>query len=315
MRLLFVRFSSLGDIILTTGVIKYFKEKFPEAQIDVLTYSQFKSVFDDLPFIDRVICHERGGSLKSYLGLVQKEINDYDYVIDLHGKFLSMIIRFSSTSTYLRYRKDSADRRRFVKNHKLTDRLSLHVTQKYFEPLAHEFGLDMPEIEQLRPVLSSQADVIKGNILIHPFASRYTKTYPYVKELAEILINYGFTPVFAGDGDAPYVKGAIYKTGKTSLTELFDTVQSCEAVISTDSGPMHIAAALNKPTIAIFGSTTRQFGFFPLFSGVKIIEDDSVDCRPCDVHGKDACPKGHFNCMKNLKPEMIAQELKDLIRR
>lgn len=315
MKVLFVRFSSLGDIILTTGIIKHFKQLFPDAEADVLTYSQYREVFDDLTFVNKVICHDRGAGLISYMGLVQREINEYDHIFDLHGKPLSMLLRFLSQADYHRYRKDSADRRRYVKTHKMTDRMKLHVTQKYFEPIIKAFGLEMPDTESLRPVIYSDKEPVKGHILIHPFASRYTKTYPYMKELAEMLVKEGFTPVFAGDGDAPHANGAIDKTGKTSIRELFDTIASCEAVISTDSGPMHIGVALNRPTVAVFGSTTRQFGFFPQFNNVRIIEDNSVDCRPCDVHGLAECPKSHFRCMKNIAPETILSNLKDLIRR
>lgn len=315
MNSLFVRFSSLGDVILTTGIIRYFKQKFPEARADVLTYSQFYDVFDGLPYVDRVVCMSRGAGLVHYMGLVQKEINGYDHIFDLHSKPLSMALRFLSQADYHKYRKDSADRRKYVKTHRMTDRLNLHVTQKYFEPVASAFGLDMPDIEDLRPQIFSDKKPVPGHILIHPFASRFTKTYPYMKELAKLMIADGFTPVFAGDGDAPSVEGAVYKTGKTSLRGLFDTAASCEAVVSTDSGPMHVGVALNRPTVAVFGSTTRQFGFFPLFNNVRIIEDNSVECRPCDVHGLAACPKEHFRCMKNIQPEMIMENLKDLIRR
>lgn len=315
MKVLFVRFSSLGDIILTTGVIKKFKELFPDAEADVLTYARFKEVFDGLPFINRVLCHDKKDGLLSYFNLIQKEADDYDHIIDLHGKPLSLMLRFMSQAQYHRYIKDSSDRRRYVKTKKETERLKLHVTQKYFETLIKPFNLQMPELEELRPVLFSDAPVKKGKILIHPFASKYTKTYPHMKELGELLVREGFTPVFAGDGEAPSVQGAVYKTGKTSIRELFDAVQSCEAVISTDSGPMHIAAALNKPTIGIFGSTTRQFGFFPLFKDIVVMEDNSVECRPCHVHGLDACPKGHFKCMNNITPDSVAKTLKDLLLR
>ena len=312
MKLLFVRFSSLGDIVLTTGVIRKFKEAFPDAQADVLTYCRFREVFDGLDFIHKVYCCDKSDGLKAYFNLVQKELDEYDHIIDLHGKLRSWVLKYTSPADYHRYIKDSAARRRYVKTRKDDPRLNLHVVEKYFEPLAQTFNMPMPELEQLRPVLFSEKQPTKGQILIHPFASRYTKTYPYMKELAEMLVDKGYTPVFAGDGEAPQVNGAVDKTGKTGLRELFDTIASCEAVITTDSGPMHIAVGLKKPTIAIFGSTTKQFGFYPDFSGVKVMENNDIDCRPCDVHGLTACPKGHFDCMKSISPESIVSTLSDL---
>lgn len=315
MKVLFVRFSSLGDIILTTGIIRKFKEMFPDAQADVLTYDRFADVFGGLGFVNRVISYDKSKGLKGYFALVQKEMDEYDHIFDLHVKPLSMLLRFASPADYHRYIKDSASRRRYVKSRKKTPRLMMHVTQKYFEPVAEAFSVEMPSMEELRPTLPSDAEQIKGRILIHPFASKYTKTYPYMRELAEFLIKEGFTPVFVGDGDAPKVEGAVYKTGKTSLKELFETVSSAEAVITTDSGPLHIATAMKKPTVAIFGSTTEHFGFYPRYEGVTVIENNDLGCRPCHVHGLDACPKGHFDCMKKITPEIIVNTLKGLISR
>jgi ADP-heptose:LPS heptosyltransferase len=312
MKVLFVRFSSLGDIILTTGVIRKFKELFPDAQADVLTYAPYADVFKGLPFVNRVLEHNKKDGLIAYFNLIQRETEDYDHVFDLHGKLLSMFLRFHAQADYHKYVKDSAARRRFVKTRKADPRLGLHVVQKYFEPIAQTFNVPMPSLEELRPVLFSDARSVAKHVLVHPFASRYTKTYPYAGELAELLIENGYMPVFAGDGKAPDVKGIIDRTGKSKIKDFFDTIASCGAVISSDSGPLHVAVALKKPTVGIFGSTTKHFGFYPAFDGVRIVEDDSVECRPCDVHGLAACPKGHFDCMKRLTPDKVLQVLKSL---
>jgi len=312
MKVLFVRFSSLGDIILTTGVIRKFKELFPDAEADVLTYAPFGDVFKGLPFVNRVLEYGKKDGIMAYFSLIQKETEDYDHIFDLHGKLLSMFLKFHAQAGYHKYIKDSAARRRFVKTRKPDPRLGLHVVQKYFEPISETFGTSMPELEELRPVLFSDAKPVEKHILVHPFASRYTKTYPYAAELAELLIADGYTPVFAGEGKAPDVKGIVDKTGKSKIKDFFDTIASCEAVISSDSGPLHAAVALKKPTVGIFGSTTREFGFFPLFSGVRVVEDNSVECRPCDVHGLETCPKGHFDCIKRLTPDKVVEALKNL---
>lgn len=309
MKVLFVRFSSLGDIILTTGVIRKFKELFPDAQADVLTYAPFAEVYKGLPFVNRVLSYDKKDGIIAYFSLIQKEAEEYDHIFDLHGKLLSMFLRFHAQADYHKYMKDSAARRRFVKTGKRDPRLDIHVVQKYFEPVAETFNVPMPELEELRPVLASKAEPVKGHILVHPFASKYTKTYPFAGGLAELLLQNGYTPVFVGDGKAPDVDGIINKTGKTTIRELFDNIAACEKVISTDSGPLHIATALGRPTVAVFGSTTKDFGFYPSFGGVRVVEDNSVSCRPCHVHGQDACPKGHFDCMMHLTPEKVLEAL------
>lgn len=313
MKLLFVRFSSLGDVVLTTGVMKHLHSLMPDAQIEVFTYRQYAPVFENLPFVSNVIDYDKSRGIKEYFYIVQNEMEDHDHIFDLHGKIRSRFLKYHTQAGYHCYKKDSKARRAYVKTRRGDSRLSLHVVQKYFEPVAETFGLPMPELESLRPVMVRGADVIKGRVLVHPFASKNTKAYPYAAELAEMLLAAGFTPVFAGVGKAPGVKGIIDKTGNLPLAELLDTAAACEAVISTDSGPMHIGTALGKPTLAIFGPTTKEFGFYPAFSGCSVVENNGLDCRPCDVHGLDSCPKGHFRCMKELTPESVIKRFLEII--
>jgi len=313
MKILFVRFSSLGDVILTTGVMRHIKEMLPDAEIDVLTYKQFEPVFDGLDFISNVFAYDKNSGIKEYFRLIQTETEDHDYIFDLHGKLRSKFLKFHTKADYHCYRKDSAARRAFVKKGKEDPRLKIHVVQKYFETALKPLGLEMPELEKLRPVMAERADTVKGRVLVHPFASKKTKEYPFKKELGEMLIEKGFTPVFAGEGDMPDVKGAVDETGSRPLSELFDVISSCEAVISSDSGPMHAGIALGKPTVAIFGSTTKHFGFYPEFGSVEVLENNMLDCRPCGVHGLDHCPKEHFKCMLTLQPELAVQALSRLL--
>lgn len=313
MKIIFVRFSSLGDIVLTTGVMNYLNRRMPEAEIDIMTYRQYMPLFDNLPFVHNVVDYEKSRGIKEYFYLVQNELEEHDHIFDLHGKLRSKFLKYHAQASYHCYKKDSRARRAYVKSRKTDPRLELHVVQKYFEPVAQAFDIEMPGLEELRPVLIRHAEKRDKHVLIHPFASRATKAYPYAGELAEILLSKGYTPVFAGVGKAPNIKGAVDKTGNLPLDEFLDTAASCEAVISTDSGPMHIGTALNKPTVGIFGSTTKHFGFYPSFEGCAVLENNDVQCRPCDVHGLEKCPKGHFDCMNTLKPEQAAELLESLI--
>lgn len=313
MKLLFVRFSSLGDVILTTGVMNRVKQALPDAELDVLTFKQYAPVFDSLPFVNNVIAYDKSRGLKEYFYLVQSELEDHDHIFDLHGKLRSKFLRFHSQASYHCYKKDSRARRSFVRNKKENERLNMHVVQKYFETVIKPLNLNLPFPEELRPVLKRDVEKVNGRILVHPFASRATKAYPYPGELAEELLSAGYTPVFAGMGKAPDMDRIIDKTGALPLEELLDTIASCEGVISSDSGPMHAAIGLGKPTVGIFGSTTRHFGFYPDFSGCAVLENNDIECRPCDVHGLVRCPKGHFDCMKKLTPGKAVSMLKKIL--
>jgi ADP-heptose:LPS heptosyltransferase len=92
--------------------------------------------------------------------------------------------------------------------------------------------------------------------------------------------------------------------GETTLKELVAVVARCQAFLTNDSGPLHIAVASLVPTVAIFGPTTRELGFFPYGSGHVVIEKD-LACRPCGLHGADRCPLGHFKCMKDITPDEV----------
>jgi len=305
MKILFVRFSSLGDVALTTGVMQYVSQMLPDAEIDVLTYAEYTPIFANLPFVQNVFGYEKSRGISEYFYIVQNEFEEHDYIFDLHGKIRSKFLKFHSKASYHCYKKDSKARRAFVKNRKLNDRLDMHVVEKYFESVIKPLGIPMPELEALRPVLVRHVETINKKVFVHTFASKTTKAYPYAKELAEKLIENGYTPIFGGVGNAPQVEGIIDNTGKIDLNEMLDIIASCEFAISTDSGPMHLAIGLNKPTIGIFGSTTKHFGFYPSFKDCYVLEDNSVECRPCDVHGLDKCPKEHFKCMNSLKPKLV----------
>ena len=97
--------------------------------------------------------------------------------------------------------------------------------------------------------------------------------------------------------------------GKTSLRELATVISQCSLFITNDSGPMHIAAALQVPLVAIFGSTTKELGFTPYGTNNRIVEVN-LPCRPCSSHGKKRCPKEHFKCMRDISSEAVMLETK-----
>jgi len=313
MKLLFVRFSSFGDVILTTGIMNYVNKMLPDAEIDVMTYRQYAPIFENLPFVHNVIDYEKSKGISEYCYVVQNETEEHDHIFDLHNKLRSKFLKFHCAAKYHCYQKDSKARRAYVKKRKNDERLNIHVVQKYFEPVMQPLGLEMPELNELRPVMIRHMEKDNKRVFIHPFASFHTKAYPYAKELAEELLDKGLTPVFAGMGTAPDVEGIVDETGEKDLSDMLNIIASCGSCISSDSGPMHAAIALGLPTVGIFGSTTKHFGFYPSFDKCAVLEDNSIDCRPCDVHGLDKCPNGNFNCMNNLKPDKAIALLEKLI--
>ncbi|WP_022852248.1 glycosyltransferase family 9 protein [Limisalsivibrio acetivorans] len=310
MKVLFVRFGSLGDVILTTGVIRLFKQHHPTAEVHVFTSKEFAPVYNGLDFINHVVTLDRSKGMAEFGRTLQQKINGYDRVIDLHSNLRSKAMRFMTEAEFVSYKKDSAERRRFVKTGRRTKRLDLHVTQKYAEALNRQFGLEYDDIEELRPVVHSKESAVPGRVVIHPYASRNTKVWDKFPELAGELVKQGRRVAVVGSGDFPSIEGVTDLSGTTGITELFDILASAQHVITTDSGPMHAAVALKVHTVAIFGSTTREFGFYPCFEGVDVIENNDAECRPCHVHGLDNCPKEHFKCMKEIDIERVLQAIR-----
>lgn len=303
MRLLFIRFSAIGDALLTTGVLKKVHETFKDAEIEVLTSAQCAPVFEELPFVSRIHTIQRGIKLGSYLKLL-KSMPEYDYIFDLHSNTRSFFAREILKGKAYKYKKDGFKRRMFVKLGLFKSSLNKHVAMRYAEAVFPPLKISIPNnLEELRPWLPKKSETVEKRVIIHPFASKFTKTWPYFPELAEKLKKAGYEIFVVGKGDFPADKAERIST--PTLKELFEVISGAEIVISTDSGPLHAAVALNVPTVAVFGSTTKEFGFYPAFKNCAVVENNSITCRPCHVHGLPACPKGHFKCMKEISVKEV----------
>ena len=314
--ILVVRFSSLGDIVLITGVLKYVKENVSEdIAIDLLTYSHFAGVLQDYPYIRNIYTIKKGDSLID-LNETMSIMPNYDAVFDLHNNIRSCFVRFISSCKSYVYNKNLLARRLYVKYRLCRSKLQEHTVMKYFKPFMKAFKLDKPDIEMLRPYLPfPNIDKNKSlkNAVIHPFASKSTKEWPFFAELGSLLSDDGLNVIYIGNGEINVPASADDKTGKVSLSALIEFIAQADIFITTDSGPMHIAAALNIPTIAIFGSTTKELGFYPPFKNTKVIEYAHLKCRPCHIHGSSFCYKKHFKCMLDIGVEEVRYHTNNML--
>lgn len=310
--ILIIRFSSLGDVVLTTGVIKYLKENRSDINIDILTRSDFAGVFTDFPYIRNLYCIDKGANLESLLNVLNT-MPQYDSIYDFHSnirsRFVKMILPYKSYT----YKKNSLARRLYVSLRLGKRFLKNHVTEKYFLPLNKGLNIEKPELEKLRPYLvnpyKNRKTGEKKTVTIHPFASKKTKEWPFIYELCQILLDNGLNVKVVGAGKTKLPKEVEDLTGYTPLNMLIRNIADSDVVVSTDSGPMHIAIALGLPTIAIFGPTTKEFGFYPKFNNCTVIEDNNLKCRPCHIHGSDKCPKKDFKCMMSATIEEVRTKI------
>lgn len=322
MKILVIRLSSLGDIVLSLPVTGELKRIYPDCELHYLCKPQFSPIVKHIGTVDKIISYDKTHAFHHSM-----HFKHYDLIIDLHLKFASLLLGLITPhARLLRYCKQRALRQRIVKTHahigiRSTVDLYTAVLSRLPGYLAPEEVL-LPRL--LVPVLDPALPQGKTLIAIFPGAAHQTKLYP-VGQLARMLRlflqdaphsgQYQF--VILGSASESYLGEELVKAapaqvsnlcGKFNLEELIAVLNRMAVVISNDSGPMHIAAALGKPQIAIFGATHPSLGFAPQNPKAKLLVAD-LDCQPCSLHGGERCPRGDFHCMKAISPEILLEAL------
>jgi len=338
-RILIIRMSAFGDIILTTPLIRALKKAYPDAKIDFLTKKQFEPLLIYNPHLERVIGFDTEQGFWGLLKLIRSlKKEKYDLVVDLHINPRSILVRyFCGARLKRRYLKRSFERRllKWFRINLLKN--SQPVAERYFSAL-EDFGIEPdglpPEIYFSEKEKAKADEIIssacQANYLIGlaPGASRYTKRWPAERfawvgaklagELgAKIFIlggneDKGVSYQVSSAMKAMRAEEPIDLTGRLNILESSALVKRLHLLISNDSALMHIATAVNTPVLAIFGSTSKELGFFPYSKKAKVVEVE-LECRPCSLHGKSACPKGHFKCMLEISPEKVYQTAKEML--
>jgi ADP-heptose:LPS heptosyltransferase len=339
-KLLILRFSSIGDIVLTTPVIRCLKQQYPDAEVHYATKKSYKSLLENNPYIDKVFVLENG--LNELIKTFQSE--RYDYVIDLHNNLRTSIIklRLKAPLTPRRGRKlriFSFDKLNFLKwilvKFKKNLMPDVHIVDRYMKTVESlgikndNKGLDyfIPERDEMP--LDWLPENFRNGYAVYAIGGQHeTKKLPLNKmiELCQtihlplVLIG-GKEDVVIGDRLAPSAprggtfeskssekvpplgaEGAIISLcGKLNLNQSASIIQNARIVYTHDTGMMHVAAALKKKVISIWGNTVPEFGMYPYQTDFEVIENKELNCRPCSKIGYKKCPLGHFKCMNDLK--------------
>jgi ADP-heptose:LPS heptosyltransferase len=324
MKFLIIRFSSIGDIVLTTPVIRCLRKSYPDAQIHFLTKQSFREILQHNPYLDKV--HTLGESFELMLHELKTE--EYDYIIDLHHNLRTLRVkRCLKNVPSFSFNKLNI-RKYFLTRFKINLLPKKHLVDRYLETLSSlgvrndGLGLDyfIPghEVVQNEDLPTAH---LHGYIAVVIGAALATKKLPLHK-LKELCREIGHPLVLLGGKEdeengkaiAAVDEIKVYNAcGKFSLNESADLLRRSKLVITHDTGLMHIAAALKKPVISIWGNTVPAFGMAPYYGNsplqpFDVVEVDHLRCRPCSKIGYDKCPKGHFRCM-----EKIA--VKDIVNR
>ncbi len=311
-KILIIRFSSIGDIVLTSPVVRCIKEQKPEIEIHFLTKKSFKSLLENNPYISKIHTIEK--NVSEVIEDLKKE--NFDFIVDLHHN-----LRSAETKLKLNKPSSSFQKLNFKKwllvNMKVNKMPDLHVVDRYLKTVEtlgiknDNKGLDFfipikDEINLSSLPITHQNGYI-GFVIGAKFATKKLPTSKIIsicKKLNQaIVLLGGKEDVALANEIEKEVGSTIYNAcGKYNLNQSASLIKQANKIISHDTGLMHIAAALKKEIISVWGNTVPSLGFAPYLPHPhsKIVEVKNLSCRPCSKIGYDKCPKGHFKCMMEI---------------
>ena len=327
MKILIIRFSSLGDIILTTPVVRCLKRQLEGAEIHYLTKVDNLELLYNTPNIDKVLAYD--GNLRETVKKLRNE--NYDAIVDLHNSRRSSLIRMQLKGKKYVYRKENLHKwLTIVTKHDFMS--GKNVVERYLaavKPLGIEDdggGLELMLPESMAPEVFKKLivagkkveDIVNQPYVVVACGSQHeTKNIP-VDKLMVLCSMIKMRVVLLGDKKdrkrirdwgASFSANVINLCGKTSLLESAAFVRAAAVVISPDSAMMHFAVAFHRPLIAIWGATTPRFGFAAFRTPHADCEVTDLWCRPCSRMGSKRCPLGHFRCMHEQSWQRIAESV------
>jgi ADP-heptose:LPS heptosyltransferase len=318
-KILILRFSSIGDIVLTTPVIRCIKQQVPGSEVHYCTKPAFKVILAANPYVDKV--HVLGSKLGELVEQLKAE--NFDYIVDLHNNLRTRIIKFRLGKTSSSFNKLNYEKWLMV-NFKVNRLPDVHIVDRYLQAAAalgiqdDGMGLDyfIPAADEVD--IQTLPEPFRGGYVAFAIgAQHYTKRLPTERiiELCEklqqpIILLGGKEDAATGEEIAAYFTQAtnneqratnIYNAcGRYSLNGSASLVRQAAQVVSHDTGLMHIAAAFQKDIVSVWGNTIPEFGMFPFRTRYKVLEVNGLPCRPCSKIGYSKCPKGHFRCMRDI---------------
>ena len=331
-RFLIIRLSSIGDIILTTPLVRALRKAYPNSLIDYLVKEEFLDLLQNNPHIDNVYSINPRNGLKEILRWRKKiKSNEYTFILDLHRSIRSILMTIWLGRVELgKLNKNLFKRIVLVKLGINLYKPIIPVTQRYFDAAKRldlvDDGLGTELFHDGKiPTKITNSLENKNFIVMAPGEGYFTKRWlpEYFAKLADKLIDkYNAEVYLIGSSADRKVCSEIRQSmnnyvhdlsGKYSILETSAIIDASDALITNDTGMMHVAVSQKKPVLAFFGSTTEELGFFPYGKKYKVLENKDLNCRPCSHVGRDKCPKGHFKCMKEISPELAYNSIINLM--
>ncbi len=313
MKVLILRFSSIGDIVLTSPVIRCLKKQLG-AEIHYLTKHSFENIVASNPYIDQVYTFTK--NIKEVIG--ELKLNQYDQVIDLHHNLRTAHLKLLLGRPASTFPKLNWEKWKMV-NLKINHLPNVHIVHRYFEAV-HHLGIryDGQGLDYFIPP-DQEIDLSKNlpPLSIGAYnafvigATHFTKRVPEAqiiqyckKSTLPIVLLGGSAEQEQGKRIADHSSHIINQCGVLSLHQSASMVRQAHTILTHDTGLMHVAAAFRKHIISFWGNTIPEFGMYPFYpEGMDLninMEVLGLSCRPCSKIGYDRCPKGHFKCMTGI---------------
>lgn len=325
MKILIIRFSSIGDIVLTSPVIRCLKKQLPESSIHFVTKSQFLPLLEANPFLDKIHL------LKQDLNELIRELKTekFDLIIDLHKNLRSLRIKQILGVPSKSFDKLNPEKWLMV-NFKFNFLPDKHIVDRYLETVKEsgvendgqglDYFIPAPIIEKFKTPESKYIAWVLG-------ATHNTKKYPVEQVISTCKMLNRKVILIGGKNEFEFAEQVKIEAntdienmcGKLDLHQSALMLRDSMLVISNDTGMMHIAAAFKKPVVSLWGNTIPEFGMYPYYGkhlvSNAILEVKGLSCRPCSKIGYAKCPRGHFKCMKDIDPEMLVDTVRKVLER
>ncbi len=326
MRILIIHTAFIGDIVLTTPLIKKLRETYKDSYITYVTTPLGGQILKNNPNLNEIIIYDKKGEHKGIRGVIELgkrlRYSNYNMVITPHRYLRSSVLTWLTRSP-VRIGYDIAVGS-FMYTKKINYDKSKHEVEKllgFVDESNKRYEIELypseEDKENINIFWKENNLENKKIVCIAPGSKWFTKQWPVenfnsvIKELKKYedirIIIVGGKEEKSLEIDTENI---IDMRGETSLLELAEIFSRSSLVITNDSSPIHIASAfINTKIFAIFGPTIKEFGFFPWSKNSKIFQVDGLKCRPCGIHGGKTCPEKHFKCMKETLPENVAKEV------
>ncbi|MCD6091891.1 MAG: glycosyltransferase family 9 protein [Bacteroidales bacterium] len=323
-KILLIRFSSIGDLVLTSPVIRTLSKQMPDTELHFLTKRRFVGILENNPYLVKIYSFEE--NLQEVIPELKQE--KFDLIIDLHKNLRSYIVRWKLGIKSISFNKLNIEKWLMVRL-KINCLPQKHIVDRYFDSLKilgiqnDLAGLDYFEGEKNVKIKESLPKAFQKEYVVFALAGTYfTKKIPYEKWQEMAKLSPLPIVLLGGQGENELgdnllketLKVPVYSAcGDYDLNQSAAVIRHTELVVTGDTGLMHIAAAYQKKIVSLWGNTIPEFGMSPYIpqkkENITILENKNLKCRPCSKLGYNKCPKGHFDCMMQLDVSNVFRQI------